>query len=293
MYDTRDLFLITPNGRFGCTVQLPRVPAVEAQHGSNEGLDVLSALKALPTEVLARPVIYFIHGAGMDRHAFDELFSLDLSGADSSMRIPNLCCTIDLRGHGGTETAEDGLLSIAQLTEDVAHCIVAFQVVLRGVQGVAGGAVGPVYLVGHSLGGAVAVHLCHHASDASRGYGAECAGGAVGPAESAGAAWAECVRGVVCIDTAGAQGCAAVERLPQLLRSRPENIASAAVAVDWMATRGGMANRARAARYVPTLLRKASPPQGPPRLPLAHAVAPPRGPLFRLVQLVQPAVPRV
>jgi protein phosphatase methylesterase 1 len=57
---------------------------------------------------------------------------------------------IDLRGHGGSKTSDDGDLSVAVMANDVAQIITYLYP--KGVK---------IILIGHSMGGAIAVHAAN------------------------------------------------------------------------------------------------------------------------------------
>ncbi len=87
------------------------------------------------------PVLLLLHGGGFSA------LTWSLFAADVTSRVLCRVIAVDLRGHGDTKTADDRNLSAHTLADDVAA--------------VAGKVVPPtanVVLVGHSMGGALAVH---------------------------------------------------------------------------------------------------------------------------------------
>ncbi|CAF0879323.1 unnamed protein product [Rotaria sp. Silwood1] len=96
------------------------------------------------TNDLSSPVLFFLHGGGFS----------GLSWALMSKAVTNLvqcqCIAIDIRGHGETKTTDDNDLSIETLTNDICQ-------ILRHLFNEDNKP--PIFLIGHSMGGALAVHV--------------------------------------------------------------------------------------------------------------------------------------
>ncbi|UJR35197.1 hypothetical protein I4U23_027964 [Adineta vaga] len=95
------------------------------------------------TDPLA-PVLFFLHGGGFS----------GLSWAVLSKAVTNLiqcqCVAVDIRGHGETKTDDEDDLSIEILTKDISQ-------ILHHLYNEENKP--PIFLIGHSMGGALAVHV--------------------------------------------------------------------------------------------------------------------------------------
>ena len=87
------------------------------------------------------PVIVLLHGGGFSA------LTWSLFVADITTRVNCRAVAVDLRGHGDTVTDDDDDLSAESMAADVVD-------VTRRVTG----GTTPVVMVGHSMGGAIAVH---------------------------------------------------------------------------------------------------------------------------------------
>lgn len=96
------------------------------------------------TKDSSAPVLFFLHGGGFS----------GLSWAILSKTVTNLvrcqCVAIDIRGHGETKTPDEHDLSIDILTNDI--CQVLRQLYNNDNKP-------SIFLIGHSMGGALAVHV--------------------------------------------------------------------------------------------------------------------------------------
>nr|XP_022327988.1 protein phosphatase methylesterase 1-like isoform X1 [Crassostrea virginica] len=88
------------------------------------------------------PVLFFLHGGGFSALSWS-LLSSTLSGL-----VKCRCAAVDLRGHGDSCTSDDKDLSAERLSSDVGNIIKEMY----------GDEAPPIILVGHSMGGAIAVH---------------------------------------------------------------------------------------------------------------------------------------
>ncbi|CAF0821768.1 unnamed protein product [Didymodactylos carnosus] len=106
------------------------------------------------------PIFVFLHGKYFTVRNF---FLIGLSWAPLSALITGLvrcrCCAIDIRGHGETRTSNDQELQIETLTNDICK-------VIKKLFGKEDDSIDeeiqshvPIFLVGHSMGGALAVHV--------------------------------------------------------------------------------------------------------------------------------------
>ena len=105
-------------------------------------------------------------------------------------------CAIDLRGHGNTITSADEDLSINTLTQDVISVITTLYP-----------SVPPVILAGHSLGGAVAVHVA--------------------------AARVLPIAGLVVVDVVEGTALKSLATIPHYLSTRPPGFASVEQGIEW------------------------------------------------------------
>ncbi|CAF2048731.1 unnamed protein product [Rotaria magnacalcarata] len=90
------------------------------------------------------PILFFLHGGGFS----------GLSWALMSKAVTNLvrcqCIAVDIRGHGETKTTDESDLSIETLTNDI--CQILHYLFNEENKT-------PIFLIGHSMGGALAVHV--------------------------------------------------------------------------------------------------------------------------------------
>lgn len=105
---------------------------------------------------------------------------------------------IDLRGHGSTKTEDEFNLSAEQLSKDVGDVIKAMY----------GDDPPPVILMGHSMGGAIAVHTAHNNFIPS-------------------------LIGLVVIDVVEGTALEALSSMQSFLRGRPKTFTSLENAIEW------------------------------------------------------------
>lgn len=152
------------------------------------------------------PLLLLLHGGGYSA----------LTWSQFTKSIINLVTcqvmAIDLRGHGGTTTKNDDDLSVDTLAADVAQ-------ILKAVSNDQ-----PVILVGHSLGGAVAVRAAPLISN---------------------------VVGVVVIDVVEGTAIEALRSMQGFLRSRPSTFSTISKAIEWCVRSGQIRNLNSAKVSVP------------------------------------------
>lgn len=147
------------------------------------------------------PLLVMLHGGGFSA----------LTWAHFSMEITKLihcqCLAIDIRGHGDTSTKNEDDLSAVTLAQDIGE-------VLRNMYG---DACPPIILIGHSMGGAICVHLANM--------------NIVGA-----------LIGVVVIDVVEGTAMEALASMQSFLRSRPNTFKSIQHAVEWSVRSGQIRN---------------------------------------------------
>ncbi|XP_026477421.1 protein phosphatase methylesterase 1-like [Ctenocephalides felis] len=157
-----------------------------------------------PSEVNDSPLIVMLHGGGYSA----------LTWAHFSTSITELihCQTlaIDLRGHGETETADDKDLSADSLSVDVADVILQ-HMKDKNVNS-------NVFLVGHSMGGAIAVHIASQRLLDT------------------------CLIGLSVIDVVEGTALDALASMQSFLRSRPSHFKSVEHAIEWSVRSGQIRN---------------------------------------------------
>nr|ACO11356.1 phosphatase methylesterase 1 [Caligus rogercresseyi] len=125
---------------------------------------------------------------------------------------------IDLRGHGETETEDDDDLCIETLAKDVAYIMDSLDYS------------GSFVLAGHSMGGAVAVHVSPYLTKAV-------------------------LSGLVVIDVVEGTALEALGSMDSFLRSRPDRFYSLSYAVDWSVRSGQTRNFQSACVSMPGQLK--------------------------------------
>lgn len=147
------------------------------------------------------PLLVMLHGGGFSA----------LSWAHFSMEISKIihcqCLAIDIRGHGDTVTEQEDDLSAETLAQDVADVLVTMY----------GEAAPPVILIGHSMGGAICVHVANMDVISS-------------------------LIGVVVIDVVEGTALEALASMQSFLRSRPSTFKSIQHAVEWSVRSGQIRN---------------------------------------------------
>lgn len=147
------------------------------------------------------PLLVMLHGGGFSA----------LSWAHFSVEIAKIihcqCLAIDIRGHGDTQTENEDDLSAETLAQDIGDIL----------QTMYGESCPPVLLIGHSMGGAICVHVANMD---------------VVPA----------LIGVVVIDVVEGTALEALASMQSFLRSRPNTFKSIQHAVEWCVRSGQIRN---------------------------------------------------
>ncbi|XP_060576401.1 protein phosphatase methylesterase 1-like [Ruditapes philippinarum] len=147
------------------------------------------------------PVLLFLHGGG-----FSALSWAALCGSLSKL-IACRCTAVDLRGHGDSVTTDETTLSADVLSSDVGDI----------VKELYGENAPPVILIGHSMGGAIAVHT-----------------GVRGLIPS--------LAGLVVIDVVEGTALEALSSMQNFLRGRPKVFKSLEQAIEWCVRSGQVRN---------------------------------------------------
>eukprot|EP00906_Rhabdomonas_costata_P013951 RCo019991 len=180
---------------------------------SGEGEDVFAVYTAGDPN-LPGPVIVLLHGGG--------LCSLSYALAVAQLKAQCRVLAFDFRGHGATRTVDDSDLSSSRLVED---CHRVLEASFGGRH-----AIPPIMLVGHSLGGAVAIHVA-----ARRQLP---------------------ITGLVVIDVVEGTAMDSLKHMNAFLDARPCAFPSLERAVEWAVGKGGVRNVDSARVSVPGQLRK-------------------------------------
>ena len=152
------------------------------------------------------PLLVLLHGGGYSALTWSQ-FTKSITGLVTCQVM-----AIDLRGHGGSTTKDDNDLSINTLSSDIAS-------ILKSISDNR-----PVIMVGHSLGGAVAVRTAPLVSN---------------------------VVGVIVIDVVEGTAIDALRSMQGFLRSRPSTFSTISKAVEWCVRSGQIRNLHSAKVSVP------------------------------------------
>nr|XP_018902768.1 PREDICTED: protein phosphatase methylesterase 1 [Bemisia tabaci] len=163
------------------------------------------------------PLLVLLHGGGFSALTW-ALFSVDIVEAVECQVL-----AIDLRGHGDTETTADNDLTIETLSKDVADVINTIYPSDSP----------PIILVGHSMGGAVAVHVADlsHTLD---------------------------IIGLVVIDVVEGTAMDALSSMQSFLRNRPKSFSSIEEAISWSVRNHQVRNIESAKVSVPGQIKNAA-----------------------------------
>ncbi|KAF3790195.1 phosphatase methylesterase 1 protein [Nymphaea thermarum] len=157
------------------------------------------------------PVVFCIHGGGYTGLSF----ALSASQIKKNARV----VAMDLRGHGKSFTENDWDLSIESLCSDVVS-------VLKVLYGDSSPA---IVLVGHSMGGSVAVHLSAKKMISN-------------------------LQGLVVVDVVEGTAMASLIHMQKILSSRPQHFRTIEKAIEWSVKGGSLRNIESARISVPSTL---------------------------------------
>ncbi|XP_005189195.1 protein phosphatase methylesterase 1 [Musca domestica] len=147
------------------------------------------------------PLLLLLHGGGYSA----------LTWAHFCTEITNMihcqCLSIDLRGHGDTVTDDDDDLSADTLAKDIGDLLLKLYPTNMP----------PVYVVGHSMGGAIAVHFAHLELIPN-------------------------LIGITVIDVVEGTAMEALASMQSFLRSRPQYFKSIPNAIEWCIRSGQIRN---------------------------------------------------
>ena len=185
------------------------------------------ALQLLPS-LLPNPstpslLTLLLHGAGCTSASFS-LFAQQMRALHTvnPQHPPLTVVAFDMRGHGATTSDNEVDLSLTRLVKDAVF-------VLQGVQSTF--QTDQVLLVGHSMGGAIAVRTA-----------------------AAAAALDLPVAGVVVVDVVEGSALATLPHLPTLLLNRPDTFTTVADAIKWTLDARMVNNPSSALHSVPPML---------------------------------------
>lgn len=159
--------------------------------------------KSSPTDVPDSPVLVMLHGGGYSALSWS-VFSKEITTI-----INCQCLALDLRGHGHTETSDDDDLSADTLANDVINVI---ERIYRDQSEVP-----KLLIVGHSLGGAIAIHV-------------------------AALNLLPTLVGIIVIDVVEGTAMESLSAMQSFLRSRPTHFKSIPNAIEWCVRSGQIRN---------------------------------------------------
>lgn len=147
------------------------------------------------------PILLLLHGGGYSGLTWSQ-FSIEITSM-----IHCQCLSVDLRGHGETKTEDDLDLSAESLSTDVG----------RLIEKMYQENCPPIHLVGHSMGGAIAVHIAYRELLHS-------------------------LVGITVIDVVEGTAMEALASMQSFLRSRPNFFRSIPNAIEWCIRSGQVRN---------------------------------------------------
>ncbi|VDN02598.1 unnamed protein product [Thelazia callipaeda] len=178
-------------------------------------LNINDGVFCVYTKGNAGPIFYMLHGGGYSGLTWAPL------AEQLSLHVKCRVVAPDLRGHGNTTTEDDLNLSTERQVED----ILAIHKKICENEAI------PTFMIGHSMGGALAVHVT--------------ASGRI-----------ENVVGLAVIDVVEGTAMEALKTMKQFLKNRPQKFGSIGAAVEWC-YKSGTAKNARAARVsMPSQIKK-------------------------------------
>lgn len=148
------------------------------------------------------PIVVFLHGGGFSGLSWSLLTSILLDS------INCICLAIDLRGHGHTKTADDSKMDVETLSNDVCDVIKTWNTSGKGV-----------ILVGHSLGGSVAIHTALKLQQQQAR-----------------------VLGIVVVDVVEGTALEALRSMNMILEARPATFKGTKAAIEWCCGSGYIRN---------------------------------------------------
>lgn len=161
------------------------------------------------------PVVLLLHGGG---HS-------SLSWAVFTKTLCDMCecqvVAIDFRGHGDTKTTDDDKMSAQTLASDIGDVIRTFY----------GNSPPPIVMMGHSMGGAIAVHISVKRLLPT-------------------------LEGLIVIDVVEGTAIDALSTMQTFLRSRPQKFRSLDYAIEWSVRSGQLRNLTSAKISMPGQLKK-------------------------------------
>nr|CAG4649408.1 EOG090X07NZ [Scapholeberis mucronata]SVE93670.1 EOG090X07NZ [Scapholeberis mucronata] len=160
------------------------------------------------------PVLVLLHGGGFSALSW-ALFSECVESLVSCQIV-----AIDMRGHGDSKTHNDENLSVEAQADDI----------MSIVKHIFGNEPPPIVLVGHSMGGAIAVHVA--ATDQL-----------------------STLAGLIVIDVVEGTAMEALASMQSFLRSRPKKFHSLEQAIEWSVRSGQIRNSESARVSMPGQLR--------------------------------------
>lgn len=158
------------------------------------------------------PVVFCLHGGGYSGLSF----ALSTSKIKEKARV----VAMDLRGHGKSTTENETDLSIETMCNDV----------LAVVKAIYGDSPPAIVLVGHSMGGSVAVHVAAKRALSS-------------------------LAGLVVVDVVEGTALASLIHMQKILSSRVHHFSSIEKAIEWSVRGGSLRNIDSARVSVPTTLK--------------------------------------
>uniref|UniRef100_A0A5K3EHK4 Protein phosphatase methylesterase 1 n=2 Tax=Mesocestoides corti TaxID=53468 RepID=A0A5K3EHK4_MESCO len=161
------------------------------------------------------PLLFFIHGGGFSALSW----SLLSKAITDDVRCQ--CLAVDMRGHGDTRCSDEDDYSIETLSNDIIQIIFAMFPTEAP----------PIILIGHSMGGAVAVHVAQKRAIPS-------------------------FAGLVVIDVVEGTALESLYSMTSFLRSRPQGFRSLADGIAWCVRSGQIRNVESACISFPGQLKR-------------------------------------
>lgn len=198
-----------------------------------------------------------LHGAGLSSMAW-------ACCARELRHMGHMVCAVDMRGHGATRTQQDGLMSTEQLVQDARN-------VLLHLYGRHAGRYS-LFLVGHSLGGAIAAHIATATTSVAASVASAAASATFNTktSSSSSSPWTTAttsgsgngndtvgrlnIVALCTVDVVEGTALASLQHMKQLLCRRPAAFASLEAAIRWSVESGQCRDVGRARVSVPSQL---------------------------------------